>query len=212
MNRDILDILNEKGNKGAEEVALIVREKNLLINELFRSVTGPNKRVKNASIKTLAIISRDKPTILYPYYKFFVNLIDNDDKILKWNAIDIIGNLSYIDSKNKLDTKLIKKYFNLLSNEVMITAAHSVDNLWKFALNKPRFHKKITTELLKIDTIKRNLECNNIIIDKTILAFKKYFHLVEDKDSVFSFVKRHLNNKRGGTRKKAEEFLKKFNP
>ena len=212
MNRDILDILNEKGNKGAEEVALIVIKKNLLIKELFQGVAGSNKRVKNASIKALAIISRDKPTILYPYYKFFVNLIDSDDKILKWNAIDIVGNLSYIDSKNRLETKIIKKYFTLLFDEVMITAAHSVDNLWKFALNKPKFQKKITTELLKIDTIERNPECSNIIIGKTILAFKKYFHLVEDKDPVFSFVKRHLNNKRSGTRKKAEEFLKKFNP
>ena len=210
MKTNILDILKEKGNRGSEEVARMVIKNNELVQELIQGVSDQSKRVKNASIKTLAIISKNEPKFLYPYCRFFINLINSADKILKWNAIDIVSNLSYVDSDNMLTLRILKKYFALLSDEVMITAAHSVDNLWKFAINKSEFQKNITSRLLKIDTIERNPECKNIIIGKTIIALTKYFHLIKDRNSIISFVKRHQNNSRSGTRKKAEEFLKKY--
>ena len=210
MKINILNILREKGNRGSEEVAKMVIKNNELIQELIEGVSSQNKRVKNASIKALAIISREEPKLLYPYCRFFIDLIDSADKILKWNAIDIVGNLSYVDSDNLLTLRILKKYFALLSNEAMITAAHSVDNLWKFAINKFKFQNDITSKLLKIENIERNPECKNIIIGKVIKTLAKYFHLIKDRQSVLSFVIRHQKNSRSGTRKKAEEFLKKY--
>ncbi len=51
--------------------------------------------------------------------------------------MDVIGNLSYVDADNRLGKKLPRKLFSFRSHEVMITAAHSIDDLWEIALNKP---------------------------------------------------------------------------
>ncbi len=209
---NILEELEEKGNKGADDVALLAVKDEILLEQVFEGANSSNKRVKNAAAKALKLISETEPAKLYRRFSFFVDLIERDDTILKWIGIDVIGNLSYVDGENKIDKKLLMKLFDFLSDEGMITAAHSVDNLWKMALNRPQYQKEITAELLKVDSVKRHQECHNILAGRRILAFSEYFDLIDDlqKGQIFSFVKGHLNNSRNATKKKAEKFLKKF--
>jgi hypothetical protein len=166
--------------------------------------------VKNGAAKTLKLISERKPAKLYPQFGYFADLLDSDDTILKWIAIDVIGNLSFVDSNNQIIEGIINKFYCFLSDESMITAGHAIDNLSKIALNKPRYRKEITAELLQIDITSRNDECRNILIGKAILAFDDYLEHLPEKEKVLEFAKRHLNNSRKATKKKAEKFLIKF--
>ncbi len=52
---------------------------------------------------------------------------------------------------------------------------------------------------------------DNDILSQVIQgSVSNYFNQLENKDPVINFVISHLNNERNATRKKAENFLKKF--
>jgi len=203
---DILEKLGKKEIK-AEDMAKIVIKDPGLLPEIFNGISSENPRIRFKSAKTLRVISEKIPEILYSKMDFFINLLDTQNRILKWNAIDVIGNLTSIDSKNEFD-EIFKKYYSFLSAESMITVAHVVDNSEKIAKAKPHLTEKITHELFKVEKIPRNQECKNILLGKAILAFGMFFDQIENKDDVISFVKRQLNNARNATKAKAEKILK----
>lgn len=207
-------ILNELGKKETEAediVGKVIKNQNLL-QELFDGISSASPRVRFGSMKALRILSEKDPEMLYSRMDFFVRLLDSENNILKWNAMDVIANLVLVDSKNEFD-KISEKFFDLLSEESLITAGHVVDNSGKIAKAKPHLTRRITGELLKIEKFHVKLgftqECKNILLGKAISAFDVFFDRVEDKDKVVAFVKRQLNNTRKATRVKAESFLRK---
>jgi hypothetical protein len=141
---------------------------------------------------------------------FFIDLLDIDNNIIKWNVIDVIGNLTRVDKDNKFEN-VFKKFYGLLPDESMVSAAHVIDNSGKIAIAKPHLTQKITIELLNIENIPRNQECKDILMGKAIQAFGKYFDQIDNKNDVVSFVERQLNNTRNATKIKAERFLKNVN-
>ena len=177
-----------------------------LLPEIFNGISSENPRIKFKSAKILRVVSEKNPEILYSRIDFFVNLLDSENRILKWTTIDVIGNLTSIDSKNKFD-KIFKKYYSFLSADSMITIGHVVDNSGKIAKAKPHLTQKITSELLQLEkmptTPHLTQECKNILLGKTISAFSTYFGQIENQKNVISFVKRQLNNTRNATRVKA---------
>jgi len=208
-NADILSKLARKETR-AEDIAEKVLKKPDLLPQLFLGISSTNSRVMFGSAKILKIISEKDPEMLYSRMDFFENLVDNENSIVKWNAIDIVANLTVADSLNKFD-KFAKRFFGCLCEGSLITASHVVDNSGKIALAKPELQDEITEELLRVEAISLPTEeCRNILIGKTIKAFDAYYDEIKDKEKVASFVKRQLKNSRAATRVKAEKFLKKI--
>jgi len=93
----------------------------------------------------------------------------------------------------------------------MITANHAINALTDIALAKPEYQAEITKELLKVEHYSYDTaECRNICIGKVILAIGKYFDDLKDKEATLDFVRRQTKNTRNATRKKAEQFLRKY--
>jgi len=208
-NADILSGLAKKETK-AEDIAERVLKKPGLLPELFVGISSTNPRVMFGSAKILRTISEKDPNMLYSRIDFFENLLHSENNILKWNAIDIVANLTVADSLNKFD-RFFSRFFGHLYEGSLITASHVVDNSGRIALAKPELQDKITQELLKVEEVPLPTEeCRNILIGKTMKAFDAYYDKIKDKDKVISFVKRQLNNSRRATRAKAEKFLKKI--
>ena len=203
-------LLDMIARKETEDVVEKVIERPELVSELLTGIHSINPRIRFESAKVLRIISGRKPEMLYAQKEVFVNLLDSENNILKWNAMDIIANLTTIDSHNEFD-RLFKKFYGLLYEGSLITAGHVVDNSAKIALSKPKLQEEITKELLKVEKIPLpTKECRNIIIGKTINALQLYYDKIKDKEAVISFVKRQLNNPRNATKTKAEKLVKKF--
>jgi len=203
-------LMNMIARKETEDVVERVIKRPELVSELLTGLHSVNPRIRFESAKVLKIISRRKPEMLYAQRELFVNLLDSENNILKWNAMDIIANLTTIDSHNEFD-RLFKKFYGLLYEGSLITAGHVVDNSGKIALSKPKLQEEITKELLKVEKIPLpTKECRNIIIGKTINALQLYYDKIKDKEAVISFVKRQLNNPRNATKAKAEKFVKRF--
>ncbi len=197
----------KKENK-AQNLAEEVMKNRYLLPETLRGVSSAKTRARFKSAKILRIISEKKPKMLYRRMDFFVSLLDSENNILKWIAIDVLANLTPADSNNKFE-KVFRKYYDYLTDESMVTAAHVIDNSGKIAQSKPHLQRRITTELLKVESIPREQECKNILLGRVILAFSKYIDRVRKKKMI-SFARRQLRNRRNATRRKAQNFLKRF--
>ena len=77
-------------------------------------------------------------------------------------------------------------------------------------MSKPYLAEKVTNELLKVEKIKRNPECRNILIGRTIAVLGSFPDKIKKKGKVINFAKRARRNSRPATKKKARVFLKKF--
>ena len=204
---DIAVELNQKEDYSKDIAEKAVKNPQLisiLLNMVYSDIT----RVKFRSMKVLNIISGKNPEILYPDVDFFIKLLDNSNKVIMWNAMDILANLSAVDSQEKIED-IFEKFYGFLSDESMVTAGHVVDNSWKIARAKPKYQKKITDNLLELENIPRDQECRSILLGKAVLSFDKYFDEIQDKEDVISLVKRQLDSPRNATKVKAERFLKK---
>ena len=180
-----------------------------LLTEIFEGLSAKEARVKYGCAKTLLIIASKDPAVLYPYIDFFAQLLEHDNRILKWTAIDIIGCLAQIDKGQDID-RLTQKLYELLACGNLITANHAISALAKVATAKTYLQAKITTELLAVEGyVYETGECHKIALGKVIIALDSYTNDVSNRIEISEFVKRQTTNTRNATRKKAEEFLKK---
>jgi len=197
------------GTITAEDLAKKLASKQDLVPKVIDNISSHKAKVRFACAKTLSILSKEKPEILYPEFDQFVKLMDSTNNIIKWNAIDILANLAVVDAQSKFEP-IFDTYYRLLHDRVMITAAHVVDNSPTIAKSKPDLTNDITASLLKVERAQQSSpECREILIGKTIAAFDGYFEQIEDKAKIIAFVKRQSSSRRNATKVKAHRFLKK---
>ncbi len=196
-----------------EELLIRVRQDFSLLPFLLSGVHSSKAAVRYGCAKVLMDLSEENPEKLYPHLDLFINLLDSKYRILTWNALAIIANLTRVDADKKFDA-VFGKYYSFLSNDYMVTVANVVGNSSKIAQAKPYLIPKITDELLKVESISTTPhlteECRRVIAEKTIKSLDVFFDGVEQKDRVISFVKAHLDSPRKSLRVAAENFLKKW--
>jgi hypothetical protein len=158
-------------------------------------------------------LSEKYPEKLYPHMDFFIGLLDSKYRILTWNAMTIIANLTKVDEDKKFDA-VFDRYYGFLNDAYMVTVASVVVNSARIALAKPHLTQKITNELLKVENISTTPhlteECKRVIAEHTIKSFALFFDQIEQKGQVISFVESHFDSPRKTLRTTAEEFLLKF--
>ena len=180
--------------------------KNYNLNDLFSDVP----KVKYGCAKKLRSLAVENPKELYPSFDFFVELLDSDNKIIKWTALDIIGFLSFVDSAKKIDS-ILDEIIGFLSAGNLITANHATESLINICIAKPHFSEKIIDNLIKIDRYTFDTdECRNIAIGKVILGLDLLLDKIKNNPDVLDFVQRGTYNSRNATKKKAEKLLKKI--
>ena len=87
----------------AEELTKrVIKDPNLL-PQIFEGLKAEKANIKYGCLKVLRLISEQQPALLYPYFDFFVKLLDSDVNIFKWGAILVISNLTIVDTDNKFD-------------------------------------------------------------------------------------------------------------
>jgi hypothetical protein len=196
-----------------EELLNRVKQDFNLIPLLLKGVDHPKAAVRYGCSKVLMDLSEEQPEKLYPNFDFFVNLLDSKYRILTWNALAIIANLTQVDTDNKFDA-IFDKYYSFLDDDYMVTVANVVGNSGKIAHAKPYLIPKITGELLKVQDISTTPhlteECRRVIAQHAIKTLDLFFDRIDHKERVISFVKLHLDSPRKKLRTAAENFLDKW--
>jgi hypothetical protein len=196
-----------------EELLNRIRQDFNLLPFLLSGVHSPKAGVRYGCAKVLMDLSEENPEKLYPHLDSFIDLLDSKYRILTWNALAIIANLTRVDSDKKFDA-IFDKYYGFLDNDYMVTVANVVGNSGKIAQAKPYLIPKITDELLRVGNISTTPhlteECRRVIAQKTIQTLDLFFDEIDQKERVISFVKMYLDSPRKSLRIAAESFLRKW--
>jgi hypothetical protein len=190
-----------------------VKQNYNLVPELLDGISSSKPAIRYGCAKVLMDLSEQEPEKLYPHMDFFIKMLESKYRILTWNAIITIANLTKVDSEKKFDS-VFDKYYSYLDDEYMVTVANVVGNSGKIALAKPYLTQNITDKLLKVEDISitphLTEECKRVITEHAIKTFDVFFPQIEQKNKVISFVKKYLKSSRESLRTKSENFLKKW--
>lgn len=178
------------------------------IGDLLDNLSSDNATLKFQSAKVLNERSKSNPKEVYPHFDSFAELLSSSNNILKWNAIRVISNLVAVDKEKKFD-KLFDRYYALLDDQSMITAASLIDSSATIVSARPNLEDKILDRILGINKTHHGGECKNILIGKVILFLSGTEKLYTDK-RVVNFVKQALTNSRHATKVKAEKYYAKL--
>ena len=210
------DLLKKIENKTItkEKLKETVKEDFNLLPEIINAMDSSKAVIRYSCGKVLMDLSEEYPEKLYPHIDSFITYLDSKYRIIIWQAMFIIANLTKVDSKKKFD-KIFDKYYDFLNDEYMVTVANLVGHSGKIAKTKPYLIPKITENLLKTKDIKTTPhltdECKRVIAEKAITSFDLFFDKIQDKEKVISFVKKYSNSPRKTLRTNAQKFLKKWN-
>jgi hypothetical protein len=196
-----------------EELLRKVKQDFSLIPLLLDGVNSPKAAVRYGCAKVLMDLSAEHPEKLYPHLDSFIDLLDSKYRILTWNALAIIANLTSVDVDKKFDA-IFEKYYSFLGNDYMVTVANVVGNSGTIAKAKPYLVPKITEELLKVQDLSvtphLTEECKRVIAQQTIKTFDLFFDRIDQKEQVLSFVESCRDSPREKLRSAAEDFLEKW--
>ncbi|MFA5364186.1 MAG: hypothetical protein WC325_03285 [Candidatus Bathyarchaeia archaeon] len=185
-----------------------------LIPFLLDGVGSSKASVRYGCAKVLMDLSEQNPEKLYSHFDFFTKLLDSKYRIITWNALAIIANLTRVDTNKKFDL-IFDKYYGFLNNPYMVTVANVVGHSATIAQAKPYLIPRIVNHLLSVENISitphLTEECKRVIAQKTITSINTFFDQVEQKEKVICFVKNHVNSPRESLNTVAENFLDRWN-
>jgi hypothetical protein len=208
------DLLEKLGNKTISKAQLfeLVEADFGLAPVLLEGTSSAKASVRYSCGSVLMNLSEKHPDKLYPYMNQFIGLLNSEHRILTWNAMAIIANLTKVDVDCKFDA-IFDKYYSYLGNEYMVTVANVVGNSAKIALAKPYLAQKIATELLKVQNIQvaphLTEECKLVIAEQAIKSFDTFVDHIENKEQVLAFAQKYLNSSRTSLRGEVQNFVKK---
>lgn len=214
MKTSMLEKLAEKTITKTECYQAVTQDFSLL-PEVLSGVSSPKASVRYGCSSVLLELSAKYPEKLYPHIDTFINLLDSPYRILKWNATAILANLARVDAQKKLDAQM-GKYFGLINDGYLVTAANVVANAGKIAVAKPYLAGQITAELLKVPdlavTPHLTEECKRVLAEHAIRSFGQFFNGLgeQEKAAVLGFVRNQQGSSRKTLQAEADAFLKRW--
>ncbi|MFC1949605.1 hypothetical protein ACFLW0_05480 [Chloroflexota bacterium] len=204
----MLPEMNEKDVdvRGVAEKAL--RDERLL-TEILDGLKSKQETFRYNCFKVLNLISEEHGDVLYPEWDNFVEQLNSDNTYWKLSGLQLIANLTEVDTENKFE-EILDRYYHLLDDRSMITAVYIARNSGKIVRAKPELESSITDKLLNIDETHHDPERRDLIKSGVIEAFGEYYELAGDKGRIVEFVRHQLDSKSPKTKKLARAFLTRF--
>lgn len=207
------DLLEKLGSKEISKAQLFERVEAdfSLLSVLLAGTSSSKAAVRYGCGSVLMDLSEKHPDKLYPYMDKFIALLDSKHRILTWNAMGAIANLTAADVDHKFDA-IFDKYYSYLGNEYMVTVANVVAYSAKIVANKPYLADKITAELLKVQNLQvtphLTEECKLVIAEHAIQTFNTLIKYTQNKKALIAFAQKHQNSPRTSLKKETQNFLK----
>jgi len=178
-----------------------------LIQTLLAALQHPKPRLRFASARILEQVSEWSPEALYPHFDSFVRLLDQENRILQWEATRILGHLVAADGGHQFD-RIFRRFFAPIRGPLMISAANVIAIAPVIAAARPTGADRIARQILRVEQAQyQTPECRNIAIGHAVRACQRLLPLLKRPKPVLAFVQRQLTNPRPATRKKAQAVL-----
>jgi hypothetical protein len=186
-------------------VKSVITEK-ISISELLSAIISKDETIRYPYAIAVEKISQEHPSLLYPEWNYFTNLLKSKNAFHRSIAITTIANLINIDNQNKFD-ELYDDYFKHLDDASVMVSRYLAIRCGMIAKAKPKLKYKITEILLQIDESRHSQSRKDLIKGDIIESFGEYCKDLEDKERIIEFVKKQLKSSSPSTVKKAKKFL-----
>lgn len=175
----------------------------------LEKLESKDPKVKYGFAKELIKLGKSNPSFLYNYFDSWIDLMNSDNNIIKWTAIDILGYISSVDNDRKISTQ-INNLFRLLHSGKLITCNHAIFALGLIAKNDPGQMSRIIKELITIsnDTFETE-ECKAIATGKVIETMGYFISEISRDIDIVEFIKKAQSSQRNATKKKADLLMNK---
>ncbi len=173
----------------------------------FNKLNTKNPQDKYGFIRELLKTGEENPAWLYRHFECWSKMLASDDNILKWAAIDIIGYVSAVDTKNKTAAK-IDDLFRFLHCGQLTTCNHAISALGRVALNKPDHKDRILKELISVSNDTYDTEtCKDIAMGKVLEILGDFPDDIKDDEDILDFIGQAQSRKQLSTKMKADRLL-----
>lgn len=174
----------------------------------FELLDSKEAKVKYSFTKQLLQVSKIEPQLVFKYFKNIVEMLESNNNIFKWTALDVLGYLSAVDENNQIDELLPLLFQNLNSNS-LITTNHAIFAFGLVAKNKPSYKKNILHTLMSIvENDFKTKECLNIAIGKVLETYMSFIDEIKKEPQICNFINEAMQNDRPATRKKAQKLIR----
>ena len=190
----------------AETIVNKVISEKTSISELLDAIISKDESIRYPNAIAVEKISKEHPSLLYPEWNYFADLLKSKNAFHRSIAITTIANLINIDDQNKFDA-LFDEYFKHLDDASVMVSRYLAIQCGTIAKAKPKLKSKITEILLRIDESQHPQSRKDLIKGDIIESFGEYCEELEDRDRITEFVKKQLKSSSPSTVRKAKKFL-----
>jgi len=206
----MLERIAEKDFDVDEFVQLAISDKNARDEIVHQMLTNSAIMVYYHCFYVVKKASQERPEMFYPYWDEIATLLHHENSYHRDFAVEIIGNLTRVDQKNRF-AQVEADYYNIVNDEKFMTGNCCVKNLLKIYQHKPEQRRRIIETLLNIDNRCDYTEKQKGVLMADILEiFDKVYEEVSEHDKINAFIKAQVNSISPKTRKKAKELIKKY--
>lgn len=191
-------------------VKAALNDENTRVEVINQLLNNKNIMVYYHCYNIISKASEEKPELFYKYWNDFAYLLDHKNSYHRDIGLTIIANLTKVDEDN-LFSSIFDKYTEHFNDDKFMTAQCFVQNMKKILKNKDEYAGEIIEVLLDIDK-----RCNyseklkELLKSDIIEVLDEAYEGTMDKNEIVVFVRLQSSSISPKTRRKAKEFLKKY--
>lgn len=115
----------------------------------IRSMGAPSGVARFAAGKALCATAAKDPERVYPHFDELVRLLESSSKVVRWNAIQLLGLLAPVDKHRRLDEHL-DRYLALITGGNLVSAANAIQGAARIGLARPELLDRIIPAILAV--------------------------------------------------------------
>ena len=178
-----------------------------VLKKTLKGLVSKDEAHRYRCYQVLFQISQSQPSLLYTQWDYFVELLKSPNSYQRCAAINILANLTPVDSQNRFEA-IFDSYFGLLDDPKLVPARYVARSAGLIARARPDLQSRIVRRLLDIDQThhKQKDLLKADIIESLVVLYPD----AQDKDIILTFVKEQLGSSSPKTRQAAQKFLAEF--
>lgn len=210
---DTKKIVNDIADKNFDELRYVEQIqsdeelRDLIVDQM---ISNKNIMVYYHCYEIISEASLQNPELFYKYWAIFGSLLHHKNSYHRDIGLTVIANLSKTD-ENNLIVEIIDEYLEHAYDKKFMTSRCCIKNSSKIMLNKPQLMEKISIYFINlVDSCNYPLKQKELLISDIIEAFDAIYVKYGNKMALMDFVIDKTASSSPKTRKKAEEFILKY--
>jgi len=177
---------------------------------VLEGMRAETARVRFGAAKVLRLLAEKSPRTVLPAFSTIAKQLDDENQILRWNALHALSHLAREDHRGRIG-RILDRYLAPIRGPQLVGAANSIAGAGRIAAAQPRLADRVARALLRVEKTRyATAECRNVALGETIDAFDRFLPHVSSKAPVLALARRQLRNRRPSTRRCAERFVRRW--